>query len=60
MSEPNWVVCDAKKQEFRCNRCGVTHPMRLPAAVYIFVAEAKAFTERHSQCTVLRRQKAGK
>ena len=52
MTKSPWVVCDAVKQEMRCNRCGDTEPMsRITGVRLDFAAKImKAFVECHEDC----------
>jgi hypothetical protein len=52
MSRSDWVVIDSKKQEMRCNRCGVTEPLStINGRLFDFaIGVMKAFTNTHRKC----------
>ena len=46
------VVIDMKKQEWRCNHCGMVWPLQLPTPVSTIAAIGRAFTSVHRKCRV--------
>jgi len=50
MKECDWVVCDAKTQSIRCERCKAEKPLELPMAVEDWCKWAEDFTDKHRGC----------
>ncbi len=48
----DWVVIDSKKQEARCNRCGVSEPLAPYNGVLlnVFLAFLNSFGKAHKGC----------
>lgn len=48
--DPKWVVLDALHQCYRCERCGATEALKMPAPVDAFVLRGQAFVAEHRYC----------
>lgn len=46
----DWVVLDGNDQTIKCQRCGESRPLILPATVSDFVRKTKAFSVLHEDC----------
>ena len=51
---PDWIVLhlepSPKPPTFKCNRCGATRSVHLPASTGDFIKQGEAFADSHKEC----------
>jgi len=47
-----WILLADNGRKFKCERCGASYEMNLPAPLDVYIAACNAFLRSHKRCKV--------